>query len=157
MVNVIRATEDKLERHEYREKGLGETIKRGLISIDRRIKQWDHIRGTISRLDERLATVETILIQKDERDQGIRTYEAIEDLKKNLLPQIVEELKKEILTGVCSNFFKFFQTHSSFFCFSFPACRAGQKHQNPTPDHPTKTRNNQTRPGQHKAEHQQKS
>ncbi|XP_044758281.1 paramyosin, long form isoform X2 [Coccinella septempunctata] len=99
IVNVIRATEDKLERHEYREKGLGETLKRGLISIDRRMKTWDHFKGAFARLDERLAEVETILMEKDERERlmAVRTYEAVDDLKKNLLPQIVDELKKDIL------------------------------------------------------------
>ncbi|XP_045476510.1 putative leucine-rich repeat-containing protein DDB_G0290503 [Harmonia axyridis] len=102
IVNVIRATEDKLERHEYREKGLGETLKRGLISIDRRTKQWDHFKGILNRLDERVAEVETVLIEKDERErlQAMRTFDAVDDLKKVLLPQIVDELKKEILEAL---------------------------------------------------------
>ncbi|XP_044253589.1 interaptin [Tribolium madens] len=97
VVNVVRATEDKLERHEYRERVLGEQLKKGLISIDKRIKLLEPFKGTINRLDQRLAAVETILM-KDEREriQLQKTFDTVEDIQKNL-PIIVEKLKSDII------------------------------------------------------------
>lgn len=96
----MRATEDKLERHEYRERVLGEQLKKGLISIDKRIKLLEPFKGTISRLDQRLAAVETILM-KDEREriQLQKTFDTVEDIQKNL-PIIVEKLKSDIIDKV---------------------------------------------------------
>jgi hypothetical protein len=101
VVNVVRATEDKLERHEYRERVLGENLKKGLISIDKRIKLLEPFKGTINRLDQRLAAVETILMQKDEREriQLQKTFDAVEDIQKNL-PIIVDKLKSDIIDKV---------------------------------------------------------
>ncbi|XP_063917255.1 putative leucine-rich repeat-containing protein DDB_G0290503 [Zophobas morio] len=98
VVNVVRATEDKLERHEYRERVLGEQLKKGLISIDKRVKLLEPFKGTINRLDQRLAAVETILMQKDEREriQLQKTFDAVEDIQKNL-PIIVDKLKSDII------------------------------------------------------------
>ncbi|RZC40229.1 paramyosin, partial [Asbolus verrucosus] len=98
VVNVVRATEDKLERHEYRERVLGEQLKKGMISIDKRIKLLEPFKGTINRLDQRLAAVETILMQKDEREriQLQKTFDAVEDIQKNL-PIIVDKLKSDII------------------------------------------------------------
>ncbi|XP_045477986.1 peptidoglycan DL-endopeptidase CwlO-like [Harmonia axyridis] len=49
-----------------------------------------------------MAEVETVLIEKYERErlQAMRTFDAVDDLKKVLLPQIVDELKKEILEAL---------------------------------------------------------
>ncbi|XP_064213328.1 interaptin isoform X2 [Tribolium castaneum] len=97
VVNVVRATEDKLERHEYRERVLGEQLKKGLISIDKRIKLLEPFKGTINRLDQRLAAVETILMKDDrERIQLQKTFDTVEDIQKNL-PIIVEKLKSDII------------------------------------------------------------
>lgn len=99
MVHVIRSTEDKLERHEFRERALGEQLKKVLSTIDKRLKFLDPVKGTVNRLDERLATVETILMQKDDREriQMQKTIEAVEDIQKNF-PKIVEELKNNIIS-----------------------------------------------------------
>lgn len=101
IVNVVRSTEDKLERHEYRGRVVDEQLKKGLINVDKRIKMLDPLKGTVSRLDERLAAVETFLMQKDERErtQMQRTYEAVLDIQKNL-PILIEKLKNGILEGV---------------------------------------------------------
>lgn len=98
MVHVIRSTEDKLERHEFRERALGEQLKKVLSTIDKRLKFLDPVKGTVNRLDERLATVETILMQKDDREriQMQKTIDAVEDIQKNF-PRLVEDLKNNIL------------------------------------------------------------
>lgn len=97
----MRSTEDKLERHEYRDRVVDEQLKKGLVNLDKRIKMLDPLKGSVSRLDERLAAVETILIQKDDREklQMQRTYEAVVDLQRNL-PLIIEQLKSSILERV---------------------------------------------------------
>lgn len=63
LVHMVRTGEDKLERHEYRERQLGEQLKKLLTGLDKRHRSLDPMKGTLSRLDERLANVETILIQ----------------------------------------------------------------------------------------------
>ncbi|CAH1276113.1 unnamed protein product [Diabrotica balteata] len=104
IVNVVRATGDKLEKHEYRDRVLGEQLKKGMINIDKRIKMLDPLKGTVGRLDERLAAVETILMQTNEREkmQLQRTYEAVIDIQKNL-PVIMEEMKNEIISKISAN------------------------------------------------------
>ncbi|XP_028145371.2 extracellular matrix-binding protein ebh isoform X1 [Diabrotica virgifera virgifera] len=104
IVNVVRATGDKLEKHEYRDRVLGEQLKKGLVNIDKRIKMLDPLKGTVGRLDERLAAVETILMQTNEREkmQLQRTYEAVIDIQKNL-PVIMEEMKNEIISKISAN------------------------------------------------------
>lgn len=100
---MVRSTEDKLERHEYRERVLGEQLKKGMVTIDKRIKMLEPLKGTVSRLDERLAAVETILMQNDEREriQLQRTYDIVNDIHQHL-PEIVEKLKDEIIQKVKS-------------------------------------------------------
>lgn len=65
----------------------------------------DPLKGTVSRLDERLAAVETLLMQKDEREklQMQRTFEAVIDIQKNV-PLLIEQLKNEILERVSAKF-----------------------------------------------------
>lgn len=98
---MVRSTEDKLERHEYRERVLGEQLKKAISTIDKRIKMLEPMKGAIGRLDERLAAVETILMQNDEREriQLQRTYDTVNDIQKHL-PEIVENLKDEIIQKV---------------------------------------------------------
>lgn len=101
VVNMIRATEDKLERHEYRERALGENVKKALSTIDKRQRLLDPVKGTLGRLDERLATVETILMQKDEREriQQQKALDMVEQIYKNL-PEMLEKLKNEVIEKV---------------------------------------------------------
>ncbi|KAL1494483.1 hypothetical protein ABEB36_010075 [Hypothenemus hampei] len=105
MVNVARNIDDKLERHEFREKQLGEQLKKGLINIDKRIKMLDPLKGAANRMDERLAAVETILLQKDKEDrerqlQQQQIYEVVLDIQKrlpDLINQIGQDLTQKIL------------------------------------------------------------
>lgn len=63
LVHMFRTSEDKLERHEYREKALGDQLKRMLGGLDKKHRMLEPLKGMISRLDERLSNVETILLQ----------------------------------------------------------------------------------------------
>lgn len=104
IVKVVRVTDDKLERHEFRDRAVSEQLKKGMINIDRKIKMLDPLKGTVSRLDERLAAVETILMQKNEGEkmQLQRTYEAVIDIQKNL-PVLLEEMKNEIISKITAH------------------------------------------------------
>lgn len=98
---MIRATEDKLERHEFRERALGEHVKKAFLMLDKRLKSLDPVKGTVSRLDERLAAVETILMQKDERERAqlVKTHEAVVEIQQNL-PSVMDKMKAEIIEQV---------------------------------------------------------
>lgn len=56
-----------LERHEQRERALGEVIKRGLQTLQKGQKIFDPMRGTLGRLEERIGQLETFLLEKDEK------------------------------------------------------------------------------------------
>uniref|UniRef100_A0A6P7FGY6 Uncharacterized protein LOC114330187 n=1 Tax=Diabrotica virgifera virgifera TaxID=50390 RepID=A0A6P7FGY6_DIAVI len=102
LVNIVRATDDKIERHEYRERILGEQLKKGMINIDKRIKMLDPLKGTVGRMDERLTALETMLMQTNEKEklQLQSTFEAV--IQKNL-PVIMEKMKNEIISKISAH------------------------------------------------------
>ena len=63
LVHMFRISEDKLERHEYREKALGEQLKKMLAGLEKKHRNLETMKGTISRLDDRLYNVENIFLQ----------------------------------------------------------------------------------------------
>jgi len=64
---MFRDTGDKLERHEYRERQLGEQLKKALVGLDKRHRTTDSnleaISQVVNRLDERLLNVEKMIAQ----------------------------------------------------------------------------------------------
>jgi hypothetical protein len=64
---MFRDTGDKLERHEYRERQLGEQLKKTLVGLDKRHRaadtNFDAISKVVNRLDERLLNVEKMIAQ----------------------------------------------------------------------------------------------
>ena len=67
LVSMFRDTGDKLERHEYRERQLGEQLKKALVGLDKRHRTTDHNMDAISqvgnRLDDRLLNIEKMIAQ----------------------------------------------------------------------------------------------
>ncbi|VVC87263.1 unnamed protein product [Leptidea sinapis] len=86
LVNMFRQTDDKLERHEQRERGLGEILKKYLASIDKKQKALEPLKGIVSRIDERLSNVENVFLQKEEKEKvtEMKTNEVLQDIYKSL-------------------------------------------------------------------------
>lgn len=62
LIHMFRDSTDKLERHEYRERVLGDHLKKALSALDKRQRtletNMDTVAVTLSKLDARLATME---------------------------------------------------------------------------------------------------
>ncbi|XP_045523345.1 putative leucine-rich repeat-containing protein DDB_G0290503 [Pieris brassicae] len=86
LVRMFRVSEDKLDRHEFREKAFGDQMKKILSTIEKRQRTLEPLKGMISRLDERLSNVENIFIQKEEKEKATqkKTNELLEDIQKSL-------------------------------------------------------------------------
>ncbi|XP_069361249.1 putative leucine-rich repeat-containing protein DDB_G0290503 isoform X2 [Maniola hyperantus] len=85
LVHMFRISEDKLERHEYREKALGEQLKKMILGLEKKHRNLESMKGTISRLDDRLYNVENIFLQEErEKETQKKTNEALDEIKKSL-------------------------------------------------------------------------
>lgn len=56
-----------MDRHEQRERALGEIIKRGLQTLQKGQKIFDPMQGSYVRLEERVGQIETLLLGLDEK------------------------------------------------------------------------------------------
>ncbi|XP_041982368.1 uncharacterized protein LOC121735578 [Aricia agestis] len=100
LVHMFRTSEDKLERHEYREKALGEQLKKMMAGLEKKHRALEPLKGMISRLDERLYNVENIFLQKEEKEKVSqkKTNEVLADIQKSLqtLTDIVVKLPTNV-------------------------------------------------------------
>jgi len=73
LVGAVREQTGKLERHELRERQLGDALTRSLGQIDSRArgqdKNLENLAILMARIDERLRKMEEMVIQRDERER----------------------------------------------------------------------------------------
>ncbi|KAK9507222.1 hypothetical protein O3M35_007129 [Rhynocoris fuscipes] len=81
MVHLFRDTTDKLERHELRERQLGEQLKKALSSLDKKGRNQDQMLNSIvsklTSIDDRLRKIESVIAQQDDAAKGAYTVDTV--------------------------------------------------------------------------------
>ncbi|KAK0181424.1 hypothetical protein PV327_003712 [Microctonus hyperodae] len=80
LVHMMREDTEKLERHEVRERQLGEQMKKAISLLSKRVSSVDGIKTHLTKLDERIGSIEQLISQRNEREriQIQKTSDAIE-------------------------------------------------------------------------------
>lgn len=80
----IQQIDVKLERHEQRERNIGEILKRAMVQLQKGQRLFEPMKGTFSRLDERVGQIESMLISREAAvtDQQNKLAEALDAVLK---------------------------------------------------------------------------
>lgn len=86
LVHMMRENTEKLERHEARERQLGDQLKKTITILTKRVSTVDLLKVQLTKMDERIAGIEHLITQKDEREriQMQKTADSLEDLESRL-------------------------------------------------------------------------
>lgn len=88
LVHSYSQLENKLDRHEQRERALGEIIKRGLQALQKGQKIFDPMQGSYVRLEERVGQIETLLLGLDEKfNEQSKFNRVIDSIEKYIAAQ----------------------------------------------------------------------
>lgn len=83
LVHSYSQLENKLDRHEQRERALGEIIKRGLQALQKGQKIFDPMQGSYVRLEDRVGQIETLLLGLDEKfNEQSKFHRVIDSMEK---------------------------------------------------------------------------
>lgn len=86
LVHVMRDDTGKLERHEARERQLGEELKKSLSLLTKKMTVVEGFHPHLVKLNERVGGIEKLIAQRDEREriQMQKTADTLEDLERRL-------------------------------------------------------------------------
>ncbi|XP_060819929.1 centromere-associated protein E isoform X2 [Bombus pascuorum] len=86
LVHMMRENTEKLERHEARERQLGEQLKKAITVLTKRMSTIDSLKLQLTKLDEKVMGIEQLISQRDEREriQMQKTVDSLEDLESRL-------------------------------------------------------------------------
>ncbi|XP_076753038.1 uncharacterized protein LOC143424686 isoform X3 [Xylocopa sonorina] len=86
LVHMMRENTEKLERHEARERQLGEQLKKAIAVLTKRVSTVDTLKLQLTKLDEKVIGIEQLISQRDEREriQMQKTADSLEDLENRL-------------------------------------------------------------------------
>ncbi|CAL7943649.1 unnamed protein product [Xylocopa violacea] len=86
LVHMMRENTEKLERHEARERLLGEQLKKAIAVLTKRMSTVDTLKLQLTKLDEKVIGIEQLISQRDEREriQMQKTADSLEDLESRL-------------------------------------------------------------------------
>ncbi|XP_043513208.1 paramyosin isoform X4 [Frieseomelitta varia] len=86
LVHMMRENTEKLERHEARERQLGEHLKKALAVLTKRTSTIESFKTELAKLDEKVIGIEQLISQRDEREriQMQKTLDSLEDLESRL-------------------------------------------------------------------------
>lgn len=63
LVHMMRENTEKLERHEARERQLGEQLKKTMTILTKRTSAIDGLKMQLTKLDERVMGIERLIVQ----------------------------------------------------------------------------------------------
>lgn len=63
LVHMMRENTEKLERHEVRERQLGEQLKKTITILTKRVSAVDGLKLQLNKLDERISGIEQLFAQ----------------------------------------------------------------------------------------------
>ncbi|XP_058805156.1 kinesin-like protein K39 [Phymastichus coffea] len=86
LVHLMRDNTEKLERHEARDRQTDEQLKKALGLLTKRAAGADVLKSHLAKLEERVAGVEQLLAQRDERERAQlqKTADGLEELQSRL-------------------------------------------------------------------------
>ncbi|XP_011143316.1 kinectin isoform X2 [Harpegnathos saltator] len=92
LVHMMRENTEKLERHEARERQLGEQLKKTITVMVKRVAAIDGMKLQLNKLDEKISGIEQLIAQRDEREriQMQKTADSLEDLESRLEAWLTE-------------------------------------------------------------------
>uniref|UniRef100_A0A182PJQ3 Uncharacterized protein n=1 Tax=Anopheles epiroticus TaxID=199890 RepID=A0A182PJQ3_9DIPT len=102
LVHSYNTLDNKLERHEQRERAHAEQVKKSLITVQKNLRALDPLPGMISRLEGRTGEIETALLQHGDKIATFTQHQAkMSETLENILKWLTEHA--QVLESRSSN------------------------------------------------------